>query len=74
MKSDLFYLDHIIQSLLKIKEYTRDVEFRAFVGDEEKQDDHEKDRSDGRGCQEAESVAQDQVASHPMACHCGNER
>jgi uncharacterized protein with HEPN domain len=38
MKSDLFYLDHVIQSLLKIKEYTRDVEFRAFVGDEEKQD------------------------------------
>lgn len=37
-KSDLLYLDHIIQSLSKVTEYTKDVKFESFLKDEEKQD------------------------------------
>ncbi|MBK8701367.1 MAG: hypothetical protein IPN29_18205 [Saprospiraceae bacterium] len=37
-KSDLIYLDHILQSLTKATEYLDDVDYSDFLIDEEKQD------------------------------------
>jgi len=37
-KDDLIYLDHILQSLTKVVEYTQGVSYEDFLADEEKQD------------------------------------
>lgn len=37
-KEDLIYLDHILNGIEKISEYMKDVQFAAFIKDEEKQD------------------------------------
>jgi uncharacterized protein with HEPN domain len=37
-KSKLLYLDHILQSFLKVVEYVESVDFDDFLTDEEKQD------------------------------------
>lgn len=37
-KSDLIYLDHILQSLSKVVDYTNEVDYNTFLSDEEKQD------------------------------------
>ncbi len=37
-KSDLIYLDHILQSLSKVVAYTEGTSCDAFLADEEKQD------------------------------------
>lgn len=37
-KNDLIYLDHILQSLAKVVEYTKNVAYDRFLADEEKQD------------------------------------
>jgi len=37
-KDNLIYLDHILQSLLKVTEYVSSVDYQGFLDDEEKQD------------------------------------
>jgi len=37
-KSDLIYLDHILQSFTKVVEYLEEVAYNDFLADEEKQD------------------------------------
>ena len=37
-KSDLIYLDHILQSMTKIVEYLNEIDHENFLQDEEKQD------------------------------------
>lgn len=37
-KSDLIYLDHILQSLSKVVEYIEGFTYQDFLGSEEKQD------------------------------------
>ncbi len=37
-KNDRIYLDHIVESFSKIIQYLEDVDFEAFLMDEEKQD------------------------------------
>jgi uncharacterized protein with HEPN domain len=38
MKSDLVYLDHILDSFTKVISYTKSVDYSAFLQNEEKQD------------------------------------